>query len=63
MEIAEELEEPRYVVRRVDNHAYFQNNGGWGDKETAKRILIGDVYNVRDELEEALGIECEVVMA
>ena len=63
METLEAVQETRHVVMRLDTYIYYQTNGTWGNKETAQKLDYQNADRVRNELEEALGIECAVVIA
>ena len=63
METLEATQETRHVVMRLDTYAYYQANGTWGNKETAHKLDYTNADAVRNEIEEALGIECAVVVA
>jgi len=55
--------ELKFIIIRADTYAYYQTDGEWGEATTAQSFSHESDENLRDELEEALGVQCEVVMA
>lgn len=50
----------KFSVSRMDTYLYYQPDGTWGDKKTAKGYDYDEVYAIRHQCEKELGVSCSV---